>query len=73
MIPAWDDEEKVRFCKADIKAETEDGELDTDFYIDLITSDLVEAWTCDALIESLMKDMDEKLKVEEIFKKYVKV
>lgn len=73
MIPAWDDEEKVRFSKADIKAETEDGELDTDFYIDLVSSDLVEAWTCDALIEELQKDMDEKLKVEEIFKKYVKV
>lgn len=73
MIQTWDDEERVRFSKAEIQAETEEGELDTDFYVDLVSSDLVEAWTCDALIESLMKDMDEKLKVEDIFKKYVKV
>ncbi len=47
---------------------------DDDWYRDQLYhgDTILDDWTCESLIESVSKDIDEKLSVEEILTKYLK-
>ena len=61
------DEEKQMFEK--VKWELEE---DDNWWYDLLECDLKEDWDASELIESIQKDIDEKLSIDEIYGKYLK-
>jgi len=69
LISDWTFEEKDKLCSQKWEIDGDDDWYREDLYCgDLLLDD----WTCDSLIESVKKDIDEKLSVEEILSKYVK-
>ena len=46
---------------------------DDNWWFDLLQSNFKEDWECDELIQSIQKDVDEKLTIEEIYVKYEKI
>jgi len=65
----WSYEELEKICLQDWKIDGDD-----DWYKeDLCFTDLIlEDWTCEAFIESVNQDIEQKLSAEEILEKYVK-
>tara|TARA_R100000734_G_C3291525_1_gene83296 strand:+ start:558 stop:782 length:225 start_codon:yes stop_codon:yes gene_type:complete len=65
----WSLEDKNKLCSQKWAIEGDDDWYREDLYH---TDLLVDDWTCDSLIESINKDIEEKLSVQEILEKYVK-
>jgi len=59
------DEEMKMFEKVEWELEGDDN-----WWYDLLDCDLKEDWVASKLIESIQKDIDEKLSIDEIYGKY---
>jgi len=59
------DEEMKMFEKVEWELEGDDN-----WWYDLLDCDLKEDWVASELIESIQKDIDEKLSIDEIYGKY---
>jgi hypothetical protein len=69
IFHSWSDDDLERLVSQPWEI---DGDNDW-FKEDLWFTDLLlDDWTCDTIIESITKDIEEKLSVAEILKKYVK-
>ena len=69
LVSDWSDEDKNRLCLQEWEIDGNDDWYREELYCSELKLD---DWTCDSLIESVNKDIKDKLTVEEILDKYVK-
>lgn len=72
MLISWTEEELQKFYKVEpeLALVDEEGEEESDWLNHFLNGDFKEEWDADKLIESLKKDKEDSVSVEQVFQKY---